>query len=472
MRKLLLLLFLFSTIFSYATTISGTTEVCPNQAYTYTFKFGGSADTEDYVSIKVDGGKFNETGTNEYYSKITGGQTLKLDITWEDKFIVSGNYIYALPTSLSSGTLKVKVATMKDLQPRGFRSSIKPEANSPKIRIPYGISGQLSMSVYDDYYYNFNNNTSYKITKFSWKIGNNSSEGSNTYNLAYGMDDLDGTTITITPIGEACDTKTYGKSITYTIERYWDLSLSARIQGRDELNPCIACQAEKVVHTLNGYIPQGAKISWKPKGCIIVTSESTEREVTSIVVNKGYKAEMYTIVSLNNKQDTIKLKNPIWVGLPDTPSVSESGQQFMGNTYYSLSGYANGASELNWSISGSIHYTMSDGRILTKNEDGSFDITLTGSNRCGTGPTFKGYGIVKTRPGDPGVEPPINEKMKKEVPLAYEIVRVYNTFGKLVYKNEGLKDFFDITQINIPRGIYIIEKVEENGDRSVEKINY
>lgn len=471
MKKLLLILVAcISFLAVYGQTINGEKIVCPKKSYTYTYTLSSAATRDIGVSIFSNSGA---TSTSFYTIK-KGESKFTFNVIWDDIPTPFAS-ITVTPTDGITKTVTLQNITIASIgtgtKPTYFSST--PAASNGIIKIPLGQAGVLSMTVDPYLYYpNLNNNDSYKITDYKWTVGAQSIETKNKHSINYGAADLNQTAITVTAVGNAC-AKAYGGSISYKIERYFDLQIKSNSGAN-------ACPNTDASFSLQGIVPQGLVIEWiAGSNCTLVSGQGTVN-ATFRIGSANTKAIVKAKVTYAGFNATFE-NSAVWVGIPGKPNILASGSTsliFPGRNMSTFTAVADGVDRINgftFSISGaaSIIRELIGGEVTIETSyvtyDSPFTLGIIACNKCGKSPISYINGTVKGS-GD-GVIPPMTEKSTTVSDNQPEIksVKIYNLSGVLVYSDNAINGNFDIKSTSLTDGIYIIKKFDGQNKTS-EKV--
>lgn len=475
MKKLLFtFLACISSIVGYTQSITGNIIVCPKQSYTYTYTLPGSATKDIIVTIFINNGTISNNPQANYTIK-KGESKFTFNVIWNDIATSFAQIDAHTNDGVTQNAIlnNITIASMSNIKPTYFAST--PAANNGIIKIPLGQTGVLNMTVNDFLYYlNLNNNPTYKITDYRWTVGTQSTEAKNKYAINYGVADLNQTLVSITPVGNACS-KSYGGSISYTIQRFFDIQIKSN-------SGSVTCPNNNVSFSLQGTIPQGSTIEWiAADNFTLVSGQGT----TNAIFRTGSTNSTATVkakITYPGFSETLQ-NSEVWVGVPETPSgVSgfSNGKNFNFNSLYSLSAYeSKGATEYIWSITdgGEIRkYDVNGNRNVEMytsinvgwNQTKSFSLRVSARNKCGTSGERALTGYV-TFSGPGGIDEFSLRSATIELEPEIKSVKVYNLSGVLVYSDNAVNGSFDIKSTVLNDGIYIIEKFDGE-NRTSEKV--
>lgn len=460
MKKLLFLfltLFIFSGIYGQTSTITGEQQVCPNTAYTYTFKLAKLPVNDNLtVSVTAIGGKVTSNNQETANFNMTNGvQTVSFSVKWDDKGFKTGQKLM-VSTSEGLADQDIYVASFVGTQASdygyyGFRCAGL-DATNKVIKIPYGSSGTLDLNVNttETFYYKMTK-AEFKTSTYVWKIGSAESEGVSWKTLQYGASDLDGTTISVYPVIKACNRTSNGSAATFKIERYVDAQLKLTSNK-------IACKNENITYALVG-VPAGASIQWI--GGTGMTISSGQGTTTAVFKSQGSGyANVTANVSYAGKSYTFK-NSEVWVGLPVEQNIPilnlKTGQAT--ELIVNFEGL-DATTTYKWTrVSGDVYLSSNIGRSIwiTPWDNNYIVLRVDVTNKCGTGSGLYQFKAGSGGLGGGGLSSLSLKSLEVDAGFTPQSVKVYNLSGVLVYSTSNA-DGFDLSTTTLSEGIYILEK--------------
>ena len=469
------ILFLFILCISFTSlcgqSITGNKIVCPKQKYTYTYTLPSAATKDINISVFINYGKnSSNNSTIATYTIKKGESKFTFDIIWDDTSTPFG----LIDAQASDGVTKtvnlrdIIIASIINSKPTVFSST--PSQSNGIIKIPLGSTGTLNMAVDEYLYYPYlRDNNSYKITDYKWTIGTQSAETKNKYSINYGAADLNQTTISITPIGNAC-IKSYGGTISYKIERYFDIKIKSNIS--------LTCPNNNVSFSLQGIIPQGAVIEWIASDNFTLISGQGTSNAVFRAASVNAQGIARAKISYSGFSTTLENKE-VWIGKPSTPTKIDgldSSTSYKSYTeYFFYAGNIPGATGYSWSVAGNASIVSSTNqsmvRVQTSNvrNGGSFAVYLKVTNSCGEA-QFGDHGTIAPSSGLGGNDMGIEKRSLALIDQPeIKSVKIYNLSGVLVYSDNAVNGSFDIKSTVLTDGVYIIEKFDGE-NRTSEKV--
>lgn len=466
----LLLLFVFSGVYSQKNVISGEQQVCPNREYSYTFTLANPAKANNLnVFIKAIGGKINGQESQDF-NIVSGGRTVSFKVIWDDKGYRTGQQIIASSTE-GSADQSIYVAsfngtTSKDHFDYGVGSSpIAIDVSSRTIRIPYMKTGNIRLSANLDtsiFPITFAK-TEFKTSNYVWEIGSNKKEGGNSTSFNYGETDLDGTSINVYPVYSACDKKIYGPPLTLKIVRFLDAKITT--------TSTIECLNSNITYRIEG-IPTGTTVNWTSTNNAATLLNGQGTTTATFKAVKNGNVEVVANISYAGKATT--LKKDVWIGATKTPTDINGFSSYFNSrsTYTFTAEFDQNATDYRWEVSGGSIIgpsTASTVRVETAVALGTkpkyLDIKVYAINKCGVSSYLYKTGIIKS--ADDG--PSIIRSISVDDQIITKSINIYNLSGILVYSKDNISGEFDIKSTTLPDGIYIIEK-SDGKEKQSEKI--
>ncbi|EGK01684.1 MULTISPECIES: T9SS type A sorting domain-containing protein [Dysgonomonas] len=251
----------------------------------------------------------------------------------------------------------------------------------------------------------------------------------------------------------------------------------------------ILCTSQTMVYKIE---PLASVITWQSSTNMTLVSGQGTPNATFRASGNGYGTAKATVIydgvsyQLENSQ--------VWVGKPLTPIIrgNERLEEYQSQLAYFFDGEITGASEFEWRIEGNASMLdVSKGNVITIPSEtnilpmsirtqsiglgrwGEFNLFLKTKNICGTTPEAFVHGRIKG--GKPTPEE-ISDfslsslKTYTSDDVASANIRIYSfPTGSLVYKeNKAIN--FDIQNTTLNAGIYILEKTDEEGNVTREKV--
>ncbi len=147
------------------------------------------------------------------------------------------------------------------------------------------------------------------------------------------------------------------------------------------------CNNELITYTLSG-TEAGDVVNWQPISNMTLASGQGTATATFKASGNGY-GKVKAIVTYDGKSYPVE-NSSVWVGKPAVTVISPvSGGWYDQNSSYIFSSKIDGASSGNekWSVAGNAKLINAYGKIMTTytgKQEGSFSVTSTVSNTCGT----------------------------------------------------------------------------------------
>lgn len=233
------------------------------------------------------------------------------------------------------------------------------------------------------------------------------------------------------------------------------------------------CNDSQINIDLKNY-PLGSIIKWiDDPNFSIVSGQGTQTVTIKTSSNYNGYATIKVNVTTGKDSQTIESKK-FWIGKPQPELSSDHDKLVMPGYGVSVICNKELGQTLNWTISGgniSVYkYPNYETASCNPNRHNySMCVSVNATNACGTSANSIDFIVYKPGPGDP----PIAEK---SAPLpSVKLFEIYSfPAGRLVHKCSS--ENFNINNINIPDGIYIIYSTDINGENpaseKVIKNNY
>ncbi|MDR1371300.1 MAG: T9SS type A sorting domain-containing protein [Dysgonamonadaceae bacterium] len=459
---LMFILFVAFKINAQTASINGEKYVCPDQYYPYIYSLSEPVTSLTKVSISIYDGIEARGSSNFDYFMYEGDQEIILYIKWYDNGIVyflSDNSSNSFDTELNILD-KTKVSSVL------IASGVGTPIHDNTINISYGETGTITLEAGETKYPNGS-----LVSQFDWQHGAYN-VSNKYYSFSYGISDRHGETITVTPIGNLCGHNT-GLPTTITIKRTFNGKITLNSGNQ-------ICINENATYTINN-LPSAALVYWSSNEKL--TLISSQGNTNAIFKGLGNGRGIVTAMIVIGDYTTTIENNEVWVGVPSTPMITIPSGTMYPSTYYQASanssfGNPNG---YEWSSEGYCFFVGSTtGKNVTFCPGGSLIptdvVTLfaKSTNSCGTSQMGSISFNVSNDNSDFLKSTNINNSMRLENnhidDSEYLLLKIYTIAGSLVYSTYNVSKNFDIKSANLPNGIYIIEKITENGKIIREKV--
>ncbi|MDU1889537.1 MAG: T9SS type A sorting domain-containing protein [Dysgonomonas sp.] len=464
MKKLLLVLcgvlFVCCGVFGQdVKSLSGPTTVSAKSVHRYTLYFTKALDSNTKFCFEVIHGYFGkQNGTISVKKEAYTGDTfVNIDVYWADVEI-TGAYLCAYKESHSGN--KVYLRNIKVTKDGSGASGGSVEGNIEGPIILYSSEiGKYSLEVEtsDQYVWIFD-------SKFLDRVNNKSNYyySKEEYFQAKNIYGVEKTKIRAYTLDAAGNTKNLSDFIVTLVGTPVIQSASKNI-----------CNDESVSYTLEHleYFPN-ATISWQASTNMTLVSGQGTSNATFKGISGG-SAEVKAIVNYNGKEYIAENSN-VWVGRPTTPTIScNGGTRLSPNSSYVLTAKAGVADRYTWN-NGSSDYSL-DATTTTTNENGMRTgygspgmssmgiITCEATNMCGT----SAAGRIRLSFTAPAYKSMSVQEVSEPTPIS---VKIYSfPTGRLVYQDKKAIDF-NINNTGLKKGIYFIEKTDDSGNTTTEKV--
>lgn len=295
------------------------------------------------------------------------------------------------------------------------------------------------------------------------------------------------------------ETKRKTSLFTYDTHKYtWEVEVMGS-RPSIKNNTKVVCAGDNIIYTVENLIfPSiGAggsiSVSWEPISNMTLISGQNSSSATFRASANGV-GKVRAIVTVNTNMAGKKVfsveDSKTWVGPPAKPTYidgfSNGARLAAGRSYYLGASYNEIVSKYIWSVTpteGSIRETNTwtaylDLRPVNYGMTVPFTLTLTPTNVCGRGPTLsmQGYSIGEGfRSAE--LDSPISIEDATSI-NEFELndyenikaIRIYSISGMIVYTSDSVDTNFNYRELGLSNGIYIIERIYENGNAIREKV--
>jgi hypothetical protein len=279
------------------------------------------------------------------------------------------------------------------------------------------------------------------------------------------------------------DSKTINNAIVVTANTdFGNLSATKSIDIKPVLsinsNNTVVCNGNNVSYSINSLM-SGATITWQAGTNMALVSGQGTANATFRASGNGY-GTVKAIVTYNGENYSLE-NSQVWVGPPrfiSSPNYESTQYRDILETFFLTAIFNGTPTSYTWKVNGSplsSRYLNDDAGTISIPfkylPAGNYTYTVAASNSCGTVSELFFVTITNEEPNEGKDSPVIITKSAIYTPSStLSNIKIYSfPTGSLVYKeNKAIN--FDIQNTTLNAGIYILEKTDEAGNVTREKV--
>lgn len=265
---------------------------------------------------------------------------------------------------------------------------------------------------------------------------------------------------------------TSGKSYYTNVGAYYDWILqNADIYSEAIDGPDLVCGT--ATFTVSPY-PQNCQLEYSPN--IEVVSQSNG----SVTIRAKYNGRGY--ITMDVGSSSLAGHKYFWVGAPAVTGVTSNGSYLKAET----AGLDAGITHTDWTV-GSNHFTSSSATLACPYSSGTYNVTVTATNSCGTGNTYRGqvtisnsrrYTISIMSGSRQVTVTPIDNVTANQAIAATPIQTTNMTYILAALQTGTIAETGTLSQeggtlnfSNVPAGLYVLKLLVEEGIEESFKIS-
>jgi hypothetical protein len=279
------------------------------------------------------------------------------------------------------------------------------------------------------------------------------------------------------------DSKTINNAIVVTANTdFGNLSATKSIDIKPVLsinsNNTVVCNGNNVSYSINSLM-SGATITWQAGTNMALVSGQGTANATFRASGNGY-GTVKAIVTYNGENYSLE-NSQVWVGPPrfiSSPNYESTQYRDILETFFLTAIFNGTPTSYTWKVNGSplsSRYLNDDAGTISIPfkylPAGNYTYTVAASNSCGTVSELFFVTITNEEPNEGKGSPVIITKSAIYTPSStLSNIKIYSfPTGSLVYKeNKAIN--FNIQNTTLNAGIYILEKTDEAGNVTREKV--